>query len=196
MGSTNHSFPKLIAIGASTGGPKAVQTVLEQLPKHIPSIIFIVQHMPEKFTKSFADRLRQVTGHHVSESKDQEIAVPGHIYVAKGGSHLLVRETTEGIQLIHSSDPANTLHRPSVDVFLYSFASLNGTKRAVILTGMGADGAKGLHEVRVKGGITAVENEKDCVVYGMPKAAYDLDPAHQVLPLISVGDFLAGINQP
>ncbi len=195
MGTINHSFPKLIAIGASTGGPKAVQTVLEQLPKNISSIIFIVQHMPENFTKSFADRLRQVTGHLVSESKDQEIAVPGHIYVAKGGSHLLVRETTEGIQLIHSPDPANTLHRPSVDVFLYSFASLNGAKRAVILTGMGADGAKGLHEVRIKGGITAVENEKDCVVYGMPKAAYELDSTHQVLPLISIGDFLAGISQ-
>ncbi len=187
-----NTYPKLIAIGASTGGPKAIQTVLEGIPKDITSFIFIVQHMPENFTKSFAVRLGQVTGLNVSESTDQEIAIPGHVYVAKGGSHLLIRESTAGLRLYHSPDPANTLHRPSIDVFLNSFASLNGSKRAVILTGMGADGAKGLHEVRVKGGITAVENEKDCVVYGMPKAAYELDPAHQVLPLNSIGGFLAG----
>ena len=188
-------FPRLIAIGASTGGPKAVQTVLEAMPRDIASIVFIVQHMPENFTKSFAERLQKVTGHRVSEAVDQEMAQQGHFYVAKGGVHLLLQEVKGGIQVRHSLDPSNMLHRPSIDIFLYSFAGLSGSKRAVILTGMGADGAKGLHEVRVKGGITAVENEKDCVVYGMPKAAYELDPEHQILPLQSIGYFLSGGNQ-
>ena len=187
-------FPKLIAIDASTGGPKAVQTVLENLPSDITSMVFIVQHMPENFTKSFAERLKQVTGHRVAESVDREMAKPGHVYVAKGGTHLLLRDLEGQIQVLHAAEPADVLHRPSIDVFLYSFAGLAGTKRAAILTGMGADGAKGLHDLRVKGGITAVENEEDCVVYGMPKAAVELDPAHHVLPLRSIGKFLAGTH--
>lgn len=185
-------FPRLIAIGASTGGPRAIQTVLENLPQDLTSMVFIVQHMPTGFTKSFADRLKQVTGHMVSETIDRETALPGHVYVAKGGVHLTLQEVEKGIQILHSAEPSNSLHKPSIDIFLYSFAQLFGTKRAVILTGMGADGAKGLREVRIKGGITAVENEKDCVVYGMPKAAVELDPAHKTLPLLSIGRFLSG----
>jgi two-component system chemotaxis response regulator CheB len=189
----NSAWPSVIAIGASTGGPKAVQIVLENMPLNMNSIVFVVQHMPENFTKSFADRLKNVTGHYVSESTHQEFAQPGHVYVAKGGIHLMVREVDGKIQLLHSMEPT-MLHRPSIDVFLYSFAGIAGSKRAAILTGMGADGAKGLHEVRLKGGITVVENEVDCVVYGMPKAAYEMDRMHQVLPLIAIGDFLSGIQ--
>lgn len=187
--------PRLMAIGASTGGPRTIQTVLENISPQFSSIGFIVQHMPANFTKAFAERLAKVTKIAVMESVDGELALPGHIYVAKGGFHLLVREINGNIQMQHEPEPRDALHRPSVDVFLYSFAKLCGSKRAVILTGMGSDGAKGLHEVRIKGGITAVEAEEDCVVFGMPKAAIQLDPGHRVIPVSMMGRFLSGIDQ-
>ncbi|MEK4148362.1 chemotaxis response regulator protein-glutamate methylesterase [Robertmurraya sp. FSL W8-0741] len=165
---------KIICIGTSTGGPRALQEVVTKLPKDLDAAVFVVQHMPAGFTKSLAARLDSLSECRVKEAEDGEIAEKGTIYIAPGGYHLLVKEAGARLKIELSTNiPPKSGHRPSVDVMFQSISTISGyTKIAVIMTGMGADGSQGLIELKNSGEVTAIaESEATSIVYGMPKAA-------------------------
>ena len=174
---------KLLAIGASTGGTEAIRQVLEELPLTAPGIV-ITQHIPEYFSKAFADRLNQVCAITVSEAVDGEIIVPGHAYVAPGNRHLLVQKDGARWRCkLSDGDPVNR-HKPSVDVLFDSVAASAGQNATgVILTGMGKDGARGLLKMKEFGAHTIAQDEASSVVWGMPGSAVELEAAASVLPL-------------
>ncbi len=173
----------IIAIGSSTGGTEAVKDVLEVLPPNTPPIL-ITQHMPERFTKTWADRLNSLSKISVKEAEDGDSVLPGHALVAPGGYHMtLVRSGARYIVRIHQEPPVNR-HRPSVDVMFQSVAQYAGHNSiGVILTGMGGDGAKQLLAMKQAGAFTIAQDEASCVVFGMPKEAIKLGAADKVLPL-------------
>ena len=162
---------ELIAIGASTGGVHALQVVLEQLPAYTPGIV-VVQHMPEQFTKSFANRLNDLCAMKVKEAEDGDKIVQGQVLIAPGNYHMLVAKGATGNSVVIKKGPLVSGHRPSVDI-LFKSVSQNFGRNAVgvILTGMGADGAEGLKLMRGQGSKTIAQDEASCVVYGMPKEA-------------------------
>lgn len=175
---------ELFAIGCSTGGPKALQDLLPALPKGLPVPCLIVQHMPASFTKPFAERLNSICQVEVKEAEHGETARPGTVYIAPGGIHLNYRQRgSQGI-LELNPEPAASLHKPSVDVMFSSIAQdYSKQVLAMILTGMGSDGAKGMLALKAKGAHTLAEAEESCVVYGMPKAAFERGCVDQVAPL-------------
>ncbi len=177
------STHQVIAIGASTGGTEALREVLEPLPADAPGIV-MVQHMPEKFTRSFADRLDTLCRIRVKEACDGDRVLPGHALLAPGNFHMeVVRSGAEYRVRVFAADPVNR-HRPSVDVLFRSCARYLGTNVVgVILTGMGADGAQGLLQMRQAGARTIAQDEASCVVFGMPKEAIALGGAEEILPL-------------
>lgn len=174
---------RVIAIGASTGGTEALKDVLTMLPADAPGIV-IVQHMPEKFTKSFAERCDQLCTVRVKEAADGDRVLPGHVLIAPGNYHMALRRN--GAQYfvnVFSAPPVNR-HRPSVDVLFDSAAECAGKNAVgVIMTGMGADGAKGLLRMKQAGARTIAQDEASCVVFGMPKEAITLGAADHVLSL-------------
>jgi two-component system chemotaxis response regulator CheB len=176
----------IIAIGASTGGTEALKEVLEALPPNTPPII-MTQHMPEKFTKTFADRLNQLCRISVKEAEDGDSVLPGHALLAPGNYHMvLVRSGARYSVRLTQDDPVNR-HRPSVDVMFDSVARTAGANSVgVILTGMGNDGAKGLLAMKQAGANTIAQDEATCVVFGMPKEAIKLGGVDQVLPLSQI----------
>ena len=177
------SSEKLIIIGASTGGTEAIKDFLMQLPPDCPGIL-IAQHMPEGFTRSFANRLDKLCRISVKEAEGGERVMPGHAYLAPGHSHLmLVRSGANYMTKLDQGPPVNR-HRPSVDV-LFSSAAKNAGKNAVgvILTGMGKDGAAGMLEMRQSGAYNVAQDEASCVVFGMPKEAIAMGGTHDVGPL-------------
>ncbi len=177
------SSEKLIIIGASTGGTEAIREFLQQMPSDCPGIL-IVQHMPEGFTRSFAQRLDSLCRISVKEAVDGERVLPGHAYLAPGHSHLmLVRSGANYVTRLDQGPPVNR-HRPSVDV-LFESAAINAGKNAlgVILTGMGKDGAAGMLKMREAGAINFAQDEASCVVYGMPREAVVVGAVHEVAPL-------------
>ncbi|RJX30842.1 MAG: chemotaxis response regulator protein-glutamate methylesterase [Oxalobacter sp.] len=174
------SSEKLIIIGASTGGTEAIKEFLMQMPPDCPGIL-IVQHMPEGFTRSFAQRLDTLCAISVKESAGGERVLPGHAYLAPGHSHLLlVRSGANYMTQLDKSPPVNR-HRPSVDV-LFRSAAQNAGKNAVgvILTGMGKDGAVGMLEMKEAGAHNFAQDEETCVVYGMPREAVIVGGVHEV----------------
>ena len=177
------SSEKLIAIGASTGGVEALQTVLTALPADAPAIL-VTQHMPALFTASFANRLNQFCAVTVTQAVDGERVLPGHVYIAPGGLHLeLARSGANYVCRVHDRPPVSG-HRPSVDVLFRSVAQAAGANSVgIILTGMGKDGAAGLREMRDAGASTVGQDEATCVVYGMPKAAHDCGATEIELPI-------------
>lgn len=177
------SSEKLIIIGASTGGTEAIKDFLEQLPPDSPGVL-ITQHMPEGFTRSFANRLDKLCRISVKEAEGGERVLPGHAYLAPGHSHLLlVRSGANYMTKLDQGPPVNR-HRPSVDV-LFNSAALNAGKNAVgvILTGMGRDGAAGMLEMKKAGAYNLAQDEASCVVFGMPKEAIAIGATHEVGPL-------------
>ncbi len=177
---------KVIALGASTGGTQAIERTLKNFPPQVPGIV-IVQHMPPGFTASFADRLDQICPVHVREARDKDIIVPGLALLAPGGKHMLVRRSGTRYTVQVKNGPAVNRHKPSVDVLFHSVAESAGQNAVgVILTGMGADGAKGLLELRRTGGRTFAQDEASSVVFGMPKAAIDLGAVEEVVSLAEV----------
>jgi two-component system, chemotaxis family, protein-glutamate methylesterase/glutaminase len=177
------SSEKLIIIGASTGGTEAIKEFLVQLPPDCPGIL-ITQHMPEGFTRSFANRLDKLCKISVKEAEGGERVLPGHAYLAPGHSHLLlVRSGANYMTRLDQGPPVNR-HRPSVDV-LFSSAAANAGKNAVgvILTGMGKDGAAGMLEMKKAGAYNLAQDEASCVVFGMPKEAIAIGATHDVAPL-------------
>jgi two-component system chemotaxis response regulator CheB len=174
---------KIIAIGASTGGTEALRELLCALPPDSPGIV-IVQHMPEKFTRAFANRLDGLTRIRVSEAQDGDRVLPGHALLAPGSFHMeLVRSGADFRVRVFVGEPVNR-HRPSVDVLFHSCAKAASQNAVgVILTGMGNDGAHGLAEMRAAGARTIAQDEASCVVFGMPKEAIALGAAEFVEPL-------------
>ena len=177
------SSEKLIIIGASTGGTEAIKDFLIQLPSDCPGIL-ITQHMPEGFTRSFANRLDKLCKISVKEAEGGERVLPGHAYIAPGHSHLLlVRSGANYMTRLDQGLPVNR-HRPSVDV-LFNSAAASAGKNAVgvILTGMGKDGAAGMLEMRKAGAYNLAQDEASCVVFGMPREAIAIGATHEVAPL-------------
>ena len=169
---TSSKAPRVVAIGTSTGGPRALQRVIPLIPKNTNASFVIVQHMPPGFTKSLADRLNTLSEITVQEARQGEVLKPGHGYIAKGGVHLRVKKNAQGQLLLDlGQDPPVSGHRPSVNALFQSLVKENIQQViSVIMTGMGSDGAEGIHELKAatKNHVIA-QNEESCVVYGMPK---------------------------
>jgi two-component system chemotaxis response regulator CheB len=174
---------KIIAIGASTGGTRAIEAVLVRMPRTSPGIV-IVQHMPEHFTASFAQRLNELCALEVREALDNDHVVPGVALVAPGNRHMVLARSG-GTYLVRIKDgPRVHYQRPSVDVLFQSVAQAAGRNAVgAILTGMGADGARGLLAMREGGAWTLAQDEASCVVFGMPKEAIKMNAADEVVPL-------------
>jgi two-component system, chemotaxis family, protein-glutamate methylesterase/glutaminase len=177
------SEEKLIAIGASTGGVHALEVFLKKMPADCPGIV-IVQHMPEVFTKSFADRLNALCEITVKEGVHGDMITPGKAIIAPGNRHMMInRKGDKYIIAIHDGPLVNR-HRPSVDVLFRSVAKEAGAQaKGIILTGMGDDGAAGLLEMKKAGAYTVAQDEASCVVFGMPRVAIGIGAADAVLPL-------------
>ncbi len=176
---------KIIAIGTSTGGPKALQTVLSTLPETIDAPILIVQHMPAGFTKSLAARLNSLAKITVKEAEDGEVVKKGVAYIAPGGYHLKIRSLGTTLAIHLDQSPLENGHRPSVDTMLQSLATINNYSIvAVIMTGMGSDGAKGLLKLKKTSDAVAIaEAEESAVVFGMPRAAINTNQVDEVVHL-------------
>lgn len=182
---------ELCVIGASTGGPPAVQRILERLPARFPLPIVVIQHMPPGFTEAFAKRLDSLCRLRVGEAVEGLRLQSGRVVVAPGGRHLRV---SSGLAVVLTPEPAEARHIPSIDVTMRSAArSRPGRVLGVLLTGMGEDGAEGMTAIRAGGGITIAESEASCVVYGMPRAAVRRGGASMVLPLGEIAELLAAI---
>jgi|HubBroStandDraft_6_1064221.scaffolds.fasta_scaffold00759_12 two-component system chemotaxis response regulator CheB len=175
---------KLVAIGISTGGPQALEFLLAQLPPDFPGTIVVVQHMPEGFTEMFARRLDEICSLRVKEAQSGDILQAGRVLICPGSRHIRVKRAAKADMVILSDDPRVNGHRPSVDVLFNSVAEEYGSGAvAVLMTGMGDDGAEGLGAVKKAGGMTIAESEESCVVYGMPKAAIERGYATRVVSL-------------
>ena len=179
----NRFSKKVVLIGTSTGGPRALQEVITKIPKNIQAPILIVQHMPAGFTKSLAQRLNQLSEITVKEAEQGDILHNGIAYIAPGGYHLKLRKvgTSFGI-VLDQTEPPRSGHRPSVDVMFEDVSQYNDfDKIAVIMTGMGYDGAAGLKQLKENGNVMAIAESADtCIVYGMPKAAVETQLVDEV----------------
>jgi two-component system chemotaxis response regulator CheB len=174
---------RLIAVGASTGGTEAIREFLVGMPPDCPGIA-IVQHMPENFTRMFAERLNGLCEIAVKEAEHNDPILPGHAYVAPGGKHLWVKREAGQLLAKLSTEPPMNLHRPSVDFLFLSAAKFVGADAVgVIMTGMGRDGAQGMLEMRNAGAWTIAQDEATSVIFGMPREAIELGAVHEVAPL-------------
>jgi len=177
---------KIVAIGASTGGPQALEKVLGKVGENSPGLV-IVQHMPEKFTLSFARRLNTIARIQVKEAEHHDLVLPGRALVAPGGSHMMVRRDGMQYYVEVVDGPPVSRHKPSVDVLFRSVAKAAGKNAVgIIMTGMGDDGARGMKELRECGGVTYAQDENSCVVFGMPKEALLLGGVGDVVALESI----------
>jgi two-component system chemotaxis response regulator CheB len=177
---------KVIAIGASTGGTEALKSVLEALPADTPGIV-IVQHMPEMFTRSFANRLDGLCSITVKEAESNDTILRGRALIAPGNHHMLLKRSGARYYVDIKEGPLVCRHRPSVDVLFRSAARYAGQNAVgVILTGMGDDGARGLLEMKHAGAMTIAQDEATCVVFGMPNEAIKRNAVDRVLPLNAV----------
>jgi len=184
---------RCVAIGASTGGPPALQQVLAALAADLPAAVVIAQHMPEGFTRMFAERLDRIVPLRVREAEGDEELVPGLVLLAPGGKNLTVQSGLRGRFFARLDAPAPTdRYVPSADKLLTSAAAAYGSQLlSVVLTGMGDDGARGTLAARAAGGLTVAEAEESCVVFGMPREAIRTGAVQRVLPLPEIGAFIA-----
>ena len=185
--SLSETTQKIVMIGASTGGTVALQDLLSRLPANFPGIV-IVQHMPASFTKGFAQRLNSVCQVDVKEAEDGDMVQMGKVLLAKGSHHIKLQRAGGIYRVQYSDETLVSGHKPSVDVLFHSAAKAAGANAiGIILTGMGKDGAKGMLAMKEAGAKTIAQDEKSCVVYGMPKAAVDLGAADFVVSLDNIG---------
>jgi len=188
---SNKAPTKIVAIGVSTGGPHALQYIFSQLPADFPGTIVVVQHMPENFTEMFARRLDETSALRVKEAQSGDLLMPGRALICPGSRHLKVKKLPLGNVALLSDEPRIRGHRPSADVLFRSAAEEFGPQTvAVIMTGMGDDGAEGLGTVKAAGGLTIAQSEDSCVVYGMPKAAVDRGYASRIVGLEAMASTL------
>ncbi len=184
---------KILAIGASTGGTEALKDVLMGLPRNAPGTI-VVQHMPANFTGPFAERLNSLCAMEVREARNGDSITPGLVLIAPGDYHIVVRRSGARYYVEIGSGEKISGHRPSADVLLNSVAKIAGSNAiGVILTGMGGDGAKGLLAMRNAGARTIGQDEASCVVYGMPKVAYELGAVENQLPLSKIANAILAL---
>lgn len=182
----------LVVIGASTGGTDAVRTVLTSFGPTIPPIVITI-HIAENFSRDYADRLNSICRFSVKEATDGAPVTPGTVYIAPGGRHMKLIQLGDRINIRLTDDPPVNRFKPSVDYLYESVLDIKGRHIVpVLLTGMGEDGAAGLLKLNKRGITTIVQDEKTCVVYGMPKAAVDLGAADKVLPLKSIAPAICG----
>lgn len=185
----NKRIESIIAIGSSTGGPRALQKIIPKLPSNINSTILIVQHMPAGFTKSLAERLNNISNVIVKEGESGEKLKKGYCYIAPGNYHMTVENVNDGQTIVLDQSPPIHGLRPSVDIMMESLAKLNNiNKIGVILTGMGSDGTKGISAISNSGGFTIAQNKETSVVYGMPKTAIATGNIDKILPLQDIAD--------
>lgn len=182
----------LVVIGASTGGTDAVRTVLTSFGPTIPPIVITI-HIAENFSKDYADRLNAICRFSVKEATDGAPVTPGTVYIAPGGQHMKLIQLGDRINIRLTDDPPVNRFKPSVDYLYESVLDIKGRHIVpVLLTGMGEDGAAGLLKLHRRGITTLVQDEKTCVVYGMPKAAVELGAADKILPLTSIAPAICG----
>jgi two-component system chemotaxis response regulator CheB len=174
---------KVIVVGASTGGTEALREFLSQLPLDTAGVV-VVQHMPENFTRAFAERLNQLCDIKIKEAKNGDAVLKGQALIAPGNYHTLLKRSGAQYYVEVKDGPLVTRHRPSVDVLFRSTAYYAGKNAVgVIMTGMGDDGAKGMKEMKDAGAYTIAQDEESCIVFGMPKEAIKLNAVDKVLPL-------------
>lgn len=184
----------VIAIGASTGGTEAIAEILANLPEDVPGIV-VVQHMPEKFTKAFADRLNGLAKLYVKEAEHGDKVLRGMALIAPGDRHMILRADAGGYFVEINDGPPVNRHRPSVDVLFRSVAQVAGKNAlGILLTGMGADGAQGLLEMKETGAHTIAQDEKSCTVFGMPREAIKLGAAIEVKNLQQITTYIRDIK--
>lgn len=194
LGAMAETTEKVVVIGASTGGVEALTELLTALPSDSPGVC-IVQHMPEKFTKIFSDRLNTMCQVDVKEARDGDSVLKGHVLVAPGNFHMLLKRSGARYYVeVREGAPVNR-HRPSVDVLFRSAATAAGKNAmGIILTGMGADGANGLREMREAGAFTVAQDEESCVVFGMPKEAIVLGAVDRIAHLGDMPGLIANMT--
>ncbi len=189
-----HQLSKLVLIGTSTGGPKALQEVIPKLPASVDTAILIVQHMPPGFTKSLAERLDSLSRIKVKEAEDGEKVLPGCAYIAPGDYHMLVKSNAgsdRSMNIVLDKSPPRGGHRPSVDTMMESAVKQFWSHMVgVVMTGMGNDGAEGIKLIKGKQGKTIAEARSSCIVYGMPKAAAETGAVDKVVPLGEIGEWI------
>ena len=182
-----HHQVGLVAIGSSTGGPPALQTIIPLLPRNLPVGIVVAQHMPATFTKSLADRLNSLSRVTVAEASSGDPLEPGTVLIAPGGRHLTVVKRGSRSHVVVSDKPEGTLYKPCVDVTVNSCVeAFGGSTLGVILTGMGSNGSDGMKKVKSRGGVVIAQNEQTCVVYGMPRAVIESGAADIITPIENV----------
>lgn len=185
--------PQVVVMGASTGGTVALEQVLCRLPPDSPPIA-VVQHMPESFTLAFANRLNDHAQIRILEARDSQLLPPGTCLIAPGGRHMLLERAGGGYLVRVKDGPPVNRHKPSVDVLFRSAVGSAGPNAvAMLLTGMGDDGAKGMKDLHDCGAFTVAQNEETCTVYGMPKMAVQLGAADRVLPLERMAPLIVGL---
>lgn len=174
---------KVVAIGASTGGTEALKEVLSRMPANSPGIV-VVQHMPETFTRAFADRLNALSTISVKEASDGDSVTPGACLIAPGNRHMLLRRSGSRYYVEVKDGPLVCRHRPSVEALFSSVAKTAGKNSiGVIMTGMGGDGAQGMLSMKQAGASTIAQDEESCIVFGMPKEAIKLGGVDKIVPL-------------
>jgi two-component system, chemotaxis family, protein-glutamate methylesterase/glutaminase len=187
------SATNVVVIASSTGGPRALAAIVPHLPRTLPAAVLVVQHMPPGFTKSLAQRLDLVSPIRVDEAQDGEAVMHGRVYVAPGGWHMTVRDDGGGPTIALEQSPSVWGVRPAADLLFRSAAELFGASTvAVVLTGMGRDGADGARAVRVAGGRAIIQDRETATIFGMPQAALSLAGADRVAPL---GEISAAITE-
>jgi two-component system chemotaxis response regulator CheB len=175
---------EVVAIGASTGGPAALQALVPALPAGFPAAVLVVQHIPRGFSRSLAERLASRSALPVREAADGELLLPGTVLVAPAGLHLKLHRRGGTVKVSLDEEPRSALHRPSIDVLMTSVARAYGVHSlGVVLTGMGSDGTAGLRAIRQAGGRTLAESEETAVIYGMPKSAVEAGVVDRSAPL-------------
>jgi two-component system chemotaxis response regulator CheB len=189
LGSINTTH-KLLAVGASTGGTVAMQTLFQDFTPEFPPTVAVI-HMPERFTHTFAHRLNELCSVTVKEAEDRDIALQGCVYIAPGNKHLVIETSGANHILRVINGPRVFNQRPSVDVLFRSVADqVGGNSLGVLLTGMGRDGADGLLKMKEAGAFTITQDESSCVVYGMPKEAFELGASCIELPIEKIAGAL------
>lgn len=179
---------KIVAIGASTGGPKAIKEILPYFDADIPAAFLIVQHMPAGFTRSMAERLNWLTKIKIKEAEDGDVVRAGYGYVAPGDFHMVVEMQGEDVVIRLNTEAKVHSVRPSIDVMMNSVVKYFGSRTiGVLLTGMGQDGVEGLRNIKKENGITLAEDESSCVVFGMPRVAIEEGVVDKVAPLSHMG---------
>jgi two-component system chemotaxis response regulator CheB len=183
-----------VSIGISTGGPQALQYLLAQLPGDFPGSIVVAQHMPEGFTEMFARRLDETCAVEVKEAQSGDLLLAGRVLICPGSRHIRVKRLPLGDVIILNDEPRVNGHRPSVDVLFKSVAEEFREKAlAVLMTGMGEDGAEGMGLVKAAGGMTIAQSEESCVVFGMPKVAIERGYASRVIGLEALASTLQSL---